>query len=253
MTYHILNGDSLAASFPGANIPGEIVVVREGLIEGDVAGGSLHEFWGARANFLGVTLDEYQRKVGSEIEKMLNAPDNSEFNLWFEYDLFCQVNMWFVISVIHNLSIRSTVYAAYASHVKKGDDHFWTGFGQATAVDLNLCHSRRRLLADADIELGDSLWRVYKAGNMGKLQKLSRAKSDAFPFIREVITAHIERFPKRGEKGRPERVLEDILKNKSTDFHEVCREFWKRESIYGFGDLQLRTLFDKVTGNPGMH
>ena len=30
------------------------------------------------------------------------------------------------------------------------------------------------------------------------------------------------------------------------DFGKVFREFWNRESIYGFGDTQLRLLYDKV-------
>jgi len=60
------------------------------------------------------------------------------------------------------------------------------------------------------------------------------------------IKEHVDRFPKDGTKGRPERVLEDITQNISTDFHEVCKEFWNRESIYGFGDTQLKELYDKV-------
>ena len=36
MVYNILNGDSLAYSFPDAKIEGEIIVVREGLIDGEL-------------------------------------------------------------------------------------------------------------------------------------------------------------------------------------------------------------------------
>ncbi|KIC94507.1 hypothetical protein, partial [Flavihumibacter solisilvae] len=58
--------------------------------------------------------------------------------------------------------------------------------------------------------------------------------------------AHVDRFPKDGTKGRPEKVIEDIITHISTDFTEVFKEFWSRESIYGFGDSQLKSLYDKV-------
>jgi len=56
----------------------------------------------------------------------------------------------------------------------------------------------------------------------------------------------VDRFPKDGTTGRPEKVIEDITKNISTDFHKVFEEFWNRESVYGFGDVQLKSLYDKV-------
>jgi hypothetical protein len=106
MIYNILNGDSLAHSFPDAKIEGDIIVVREALMDGDLSGDSLNDFWRSRAKYHGSIEAEYHNGVAKEFEKIINAPDNTEFNLWFEYDLFCQVNMWFVISIINSLSIR---------------------------------------------------------------------------------------------------------------------------------------------------
>src|SRR5690349_5300808 len=117
--YHILNGDSLAYSFADSKIEGNIIVAREALIDGELSGNSLQDFWNARANYLGLTEAEYRDRVAGEFEKIMNAPDDSEFNLWFEYDLFCQVNMWFVIWMIDKLSITKTVYAVYTSHLDK--------------------------------------------------------------------------------------------------------------------------------------
>ena len=111
MVYNILNGDSLAYSFPDTNIEGDIIVVREGLIDGDLSGDNLRDFWQSRTRYMRVTETEYNNSIVKEFEKIMNAPDNSEFNLWFEYDLFCQVNMWFVISIINSLSIKKKVFA----------------------------------------------------------------------------------------------------------------------------------------------
>jgi hypothetical protein len=246
VVYNILNGDSLAFSFPETNIEGEMIVVREGLIEGDLSGDSLDDFWRSRAKYIGVTEDEYHIKIVKEFEKIMNAPGNSEFNLWFEYDLFCQVNMWFVISILSGLTIRKKVSAVCTSYLDRTSKHFWNGFGPAKSNDLVSCFNQRILLNDDDLQLGKDLWTAYKSDNPQELARLAKTRSSAFPYLLEVVKAHLDRFPKDGTKGRPERVIEEITNNISPDFQKVCEEFWKRESIYGFGDVQLKHLYDRV-------
>ncbi|HSF45461.1 MAG TPA: hypothetical protein VLA58_05600 [Chitinophagaceae bacterium] len=246
MIYHILNGDSLAYSFSDAKIEGEIIVVREGLIEGDLTGNDLNGFWHSRAKIMGLDDTEYHNKVASEFERMLKAPDESEFNLWFEYDLFCQVNMWFVISIINGMSINRKVYAVYTSYLDRSNKHFWNGFGPANSVQLQECFTNRILLDHDHLQLGHELWTSYKSNQFEELIRLAGNESFAYPYLDEVVQAHIDRFPPDGADGRPEKVIEDIVKNVSTDFHRVLEEFWNRESIYGFGDTQLKHLYDKV-------
>src|SRR5687768_15389778 len=140
MVYNILNGDSLAYSFPDAKIEGEIIVVREALIDGDLSGDTLHEFWPSRALYMKITEAEYNNSVVKEFENLMNAPANSEFNLWFEYDLFCQVNMWFVISIINSLSIEKKVFAVFTSYLNETSKQFWNGFGPAKPDELKVCY-----------------------------------------------------------------------------------------------------------------
>ena len=246
MIYHILNGDSLAYSFPEARIEGNIIVMREALIDGDLSGNDLQDFWLSRAKFLGVTEAEYRDKVISEFDKITNAQDDSPFYLWFEYDLFCQVNLWFVISILNSLPVKKRVYAVYTSHLDKNDKLFWNGFGSANSSQLQACYSDKILLSDADLQFGQNLWIAYKNGNLEEMARLAEEQSSAFPYLQEVVKAHIERFPTDGTNGRPEKVIKDIIRNISTDFGEVFKAFWKRESIYGFGDTQLKHLYDKV-------
>lgn len=246
MVYHILNGDSLADTFPDTGIEGDPVVVREALIDGDLSGGNLQDFWRSRAKYIGLTESEYHSRVAKEFEKILNAPTDSEFNLWFEYDLFCQVNMWFVISLINSLRIRKKVFAVYTSYLDKASKHFWNGFGPANADELRICYADRISLSEADVHLGQDLWEAYKDGDLATLTNLSRNQSLAFPYLKEVVDAHVDRFSKGGTRGRPERIIEDIIQNISTDFNDVFKEFWRRESIYGFGDTQIRSLYDRV-------
>ena len=57
MVYNILNGDSLAYSFPDAKI------------EGELSGDNLHDFWQSRAEYMRITETEYNNSVVKEFEK----------------------------------------------------------------------------------------------------------------------------------------------------------------------------------------
>jgi hypothetical protein len=223
MIYNILNGDSLAHSFPDAKIEGDIIVVREALMDGDLSCDNFNDFWRSRAKYHGSTEAEYYSGVAKEFEKIINAPNNTEFNVWFEYDLFCQVNMWFVISIVNSLSIKKKVYAVYTSYLERNDKQFWNGFGQATSSELKICFAGRIPLNDNDLQFGQDLLAAYKRDDLEELIRLAENQSPAFLYLQEVVKAHVERFPKDGTEERPERVLEEITKNISTDFHWVFK------------------------------
>lgn len=251
MVNHILNGDSLIRRFLSTGLAGNMIVTRECLIDGDLKGNTLPEFYAARAKYIETTYHEseesYYERVVSEYEKIMTAPNHSEFNLWFGYDLFCRANMWFIISLLYDLQIKKEVFVVYPSYLK--DDNIWKDFGGATPEDLIACFNKRIRFNDADLVFGENLWVAFKNGDLKNLEKLSKQQSDCFPYLQEVGMAHIERFPKNGKKGRPEKAIEEIIDGTTTDFPSVFSEFSVKEGIYGFGDLQVKQIFDKVMNN----
>ncbi len=241
MIYHILNGDALVERFQLTGLSGETVIMRECLIEGNLEGKTLTDFFKTRAKFISRNYSgDYDAVVG-EMNKILNAHNPSEFNLWFGYDLFCQVNLWFLLSVIKNLPINKNVFIVYPSHLAK--DHIWEDFGSATKDDLVACYSHRIRLLDDDLMLAEKLWNSYKECDLKELQWLSQNKCGSFPYLQEVIIAHIQRFD---VVSRPEKVIKEIASELSPDFITVFKEFGRREGIYGFGDSQLRNIYDKI-------
>ena len=251
MTYHILNGDAIKAAFTATDLSDEVIVMRECLVEGNLTGDNPTAFYKTRAAYIAKTYDtdrqDYYSKVVTELEKLHTAPDNAEFNLWFGYDLFCRANMWYLLSLLYHLPIKKQVFVIYPSYLQ-GDD-IWKEFGPATSQDMVACFGNRIRLNGADLQFGDKLWTAFKNGNLAALEQLSGQHPHAFPYLEEVCKAHIDRFPKGGEKGRPERVVAELVEGGTTDFPSVYRAFFKREGIYGFGDSQVKQLYDKVIHN----
>lgn len=245
-TYHILNGDCLAEQLKQTKINQNFIVCRECLIDGDLIADNISDFWTIRAKFIAdtynISTEEYFSKTVSEFEKLNNLPDNSEIYLWFENDLFCQTNMWFIISILAN---NPTLKIFRVFPIIESSTDIWKGFGIANAEKLEKAHYSKIRFTPKDIELGKKLWASYQNGDLNRLKELSKSESDCFEYLEEVCQAQIDRFPADKTLGRPDRVVKDMIERNSSEFQIVFSEFSKREGIYGFGNMQLKIIYDR--------
>lgn len=246
-TYHILNGDCLADQLKQTKINQDLIVCRECFVDGDLYADNIADFWTIRAKFIAdiynVSTKEYFNRTVKEFEKIQTLPNNSEVCLWFENDLFCQTNMWFVISLFTDQPTIK-LYRIFPTVSNISDN--WKGFGISNAEMLEQSYSSKVLFKPQDIELGNKLWTAYKINDFKKLKELSKVQSNCFQYLEEVCQAHIDRFPKDDTLGRPEKVVKEIIETKSTNFQDVFSEFSIRQGIYGFGDLQLKNIYDRL-------
>lgn len=236
MRAHILNGDALASKF---HLSGDIIVCREAFINGPVSSTG-DEFWNERARYIANTYDIeehiYYADAKSEFEKLLTI-NAEELNLWFENDLFCQANMWFLLHFLKDHKIEIPLFRVMPL---PNMSNIWTGFGRMEAHDLENCFNRRVQIKKEDIQLGVMLWDAFAGNQFDTLKQLSENTTPAYPYLREVCEAHIQRFPIYN--GRPQNRLREILKGGFTDFNYIFKEFSKTEGIYGFGDLQVKEI-----------
>ncbi|MEP1034356.1 DUF1835 domain-containing protein [Ekhidna sp.] len=235
---HILNGDALQERFPKDLIPGEVRVARECLVDGPVNANTLDELLKLRAEFMRVTYGESYNKAVSEIHA-INAITDGEITLWFEEDLFCQVNLWFICSLLYRKGVK--IFLAIPK------DSLQYGFGGLSQEQLVSTYNNRQKLTEVNVNQFALLWFAYRRNHIERLLKLGVQMHSDFPFVMAAIAAHFDRLPNGQKPGLPEQIIRDIIKEKSTqDFGVVFREFGERAPIYGFGDLQIKRIFDKV-------
>ena len=241
-TYHILNGDALKDQFP-TDLIGDVIVMKECLVDGPVHGDSLDSFFKIRANFInetfGDTEGKYKNEVIPQISKIANL-DGGEINLWFEDDLFCQVNFWFVCSLLYSKKVQVNLVRPEGSSLQYG-------FGGLNQKGLISAFKQKRTLTPVNVNQFALLWFNYRKNGIERLLKLSVQIHEEYPFVKEAVNAHVERFSLDGTIGRPEQTILDIIQEKSTtDFGVIFREFCQRVPIYGYGDLQVKRLHEKV-------
>lgn len=225
--FHILNGDCLAEKFP-KNLEGEIIIWREALIDGPV---SEDDFFENRKKFITDNYDSesnYDELVVKEFKKMQNISENSAIFFWFEDDLFCQINFWFLIS---KLNLNNTkIFRVFPKDKEKG-------FAETNENGLlEMFHSAKEI-TDTERKLISNLWNDFQQNNLFK-----ETSSEIVRNLEELITANENLF-----NGTLENQIKDIQKNAET-FEEVFKIFNQKYPVYGFGDLQLKRLMNQFFG-----
>ena len=238
MIYHVLPGDSLVDKFEKSGIAGEVIVFREALITGPVDAASRNDLWNERAAFVLSEYGEdeiaYHETVADEVEKLASIGEDDEVNLWFEYELFCSVNLWFCLSILAETD--ADVYRVEPSELT--EEQRWKGFGQSSADDLIQNFEYRNHLNPADIALGHELWKAYRDQDLDSLLRLSRTPNKNFPNLAEVCDAATR------QDEMPKQILSEIAAEGITEFDQIFSEFQKRAGVYGFGDLQVQRLLE---------
>ncbi len=193
--YHVLNGDCLAEQLKQTTVDPNFIVCRECLIEGSVYASNMTDFWNTRTKFITNTYKiletEYFNKTVNEIAKLNHIPDYSEVCLWFENDLFCQVNMWFTIAILSKYPTLK-IWRVFPVIENKADR--WKGFGIANAEKLVQAYNAKIQFMPEDIELGENLWKSYQNSDFIRLKGLSKQQTNCFEYLEEVCKAHIDSF-----------------------------------------------------------
>lgn len=241
--YHILNGDGLKNQLQKLNV--EKIILRECLVEGNPQGSTLGEVFTSRASFFeknyAVGVEEFQQEIVNEISKITAIESGSKVYLWFENDLFCQVNLWFATHILHELKKEISLFLV--SPIKDS----WMGFGMLSYDELIRSLENKKELSQQDQIHLTQLWKAYQSSDWGQLRSNAKDLSLTIDHIEEVVEAHIERFPTDKKYGRPEESLRKIIKELGDpSFPKVFKAFCEKEGIYGFGDLQVKRIMDNM-------
>jgi len=169
MKLHILNGDCLQDILQAENA----IIVREMFVEGPIISDSFDALLRARSTYLektySIPFDEYQRKFVSEFEKIKYIPNHTEVFLWFDYDLFCFVNLLFILQILNK---NKTLKLSLVRPLRKGKFKIWQGFGNHTTSDLMLAFSQKTPLKKRDLDELLHIWNMLGKRSIIKYHRL---------------------------------------------------------------------------------
>lgn len=252
-TLHITNGDALTQLLQRSDFKGEIVTWREMLCEGrtttDVGSES---FWKQRFEFLNsryrVTKKKFIDLTLKEYRNLCNYKQQQEIVLWFEDDLFCQVNMLAVMSWL--LKHRKGADIFLVKLQKKDRRGQFIPLSQLQPADLEKSYRKRTSLDPDDLEYADYIWQLYCEKNPLLLQKAIANPNEAFPHLSNAIKAHYQRFPsvKNGLNRQENKMLQLAHTANPADTDALVAAMLKEQDNYGYGDLQYQRMAKRLSG-----
>ena len=245
---HITNGDSLTDYLKEIDITDDIITWREMLCEGPtIPAIASDSFFEIRASFLkesyNINTKDYDFK--NELQRLDAIDDIEEINLWFEYDLFCHINMLGAINYLHQKEINKPLYLICSGRIK-GEKQL-KGLAELTPEQLRLHYEQKIRLTEDDIKLAIALWRTY-CGKDHNILKPYIVKSSNFKYLSNCLKAHLVRFPnqKTGLSRIEENILNLINEKQIKSKHHLLGYILNYQGYYGFGDIQLSRIIDKL-------
>lgn len=245
---HLLNGDATAAVFSGAGLPGDVAVWRDILMEGPVATGPITPAaMPGRVAYLAERLaiaPEQYRRVSDEEEAVLaRAARHDELVLWFEHDLFCTVNLWFVLARLADGPPPRVSLVVPATEER---------LGAMAAADLGALFRARRALDEEAIAAGRAAWLAYAGADPRAVERLLHADA-ALPFVAGAARCHLGRFPSVGDGLNDlERAVLRALDEGPLAFAPLFARVGADPAVrpLGLGDVQLAGLLRELQAGP---
>jgi hypothetical protein len=226
---HIHNGESSAVTLSQSVVPGEQFAFRDALISGPTPAGLGSEDWRRmRAQFLseayGVDVRESERDLLRQVTTLASFPDHEEVVLWFEHDLFCQVNLIYLLDWFAQRDLGKTKVSLICIGEFPGKENF-RGLGELNVEQLASLFESRHEITPGELQLGKSAWGAYCSADPTAIERVLRQDTSALPFLRGALLAHLARFPSfRNGLGRIEQRGLELIRAGLNEFGRLFSE-----------------------------
>lgn len=246
---HITNGNALTDYLRELDFDEEILTWQEMLCEGPtIPAINSRAFLRLRIEFVKTFYDieVNTKEILTELSKLDKTDTYSEIHLWFEYDLFCHINLLGIINLLHQREIDKPLYLVCSGRVE-GEKRL-KGLSELSPEQLKSHHKNRVQLTSEDIDLAIALWRTY-CGKDHNILKPYIVTNSNFKYMTNCLKAHLKRFPhqKSGLSVLEDNILRLVRDNDIKSRHHLLGYSLNYQGYYGFGDLQHKRMIDKLS------
>lgn len=240
---HITNGDNFTERLNTLNLKGDVITWREMLCEGKtLTNVGSESFWKTRYEFLHknykVSKSWFIEKTLKEYRSLCNHKQQDEIVLWFEYDLFCQVNMLAVISWL--VANRKYAQISLVCSGKEDESDKMYTLNELTDEQLLGLYENKKVLSQDDTEYADYVWQLYCSNNPMRLENLTDFNDYQFDYLGDAIKSHLQRFPSitNGLNSMENTILNLTVDKKPSSRKDLLNAVLQNSDNLGFTDTQ---------------
>lgn len=244
---HVTNGDSVLYTWKKAGLLGTHLAWRDMLHEGPVPPGlTLEEMSRVRADYLAKRGYGNPIKIHRDFEKrdatMRRYADFDEIVLWFEHDLYDQLQL---LQVLH--ALREFGMGAGSVQLVQSDHYL----GMLTADEMMSLYPKRRYVTRAIEEKAARAWAAFTSATPDALVETADEKNNALPFLRDAVRRLFEEYPAEDSGvSRTQKQLLEACGQGARSKEELFRVSQTREEAAFLGDTACYAEVDALCAEP---
>jgi len=194
---HVANGTSVTGTLSAAGVPGIMSIWADPLYEGPVpAGLNDDELREVRGRYLGG--GEHAADPTNDMRRWRKVIDDhesyDELVLWFEHDLFDQLNLiqllgWIRARVPEGKAVGLICVGSFPG---RPDFH---GLGELPPKELAPLLETRRPVTAPEYALAERAWQAFREPTPEALDELRRSDTSAMPFLARALERLLQEYP----------------------------------------------------------
>ena len=248
---HVANGTCTTMIIEAAAIPGRVSIWADPLYEGPVPGGlSDAELVDVRARYLAGPEPTHVEAVNDLREWRAAIERHESYDellLWFEHDLFDQLNLIQLLTWIRDRLPADKKVSLVCIGSFPGRPRF-KGLGELTTDELAPLLDTRQRVTDAQFDLAARAWEAFRAPTPEALNALRATDTTALPFLAPAIVRFLEEYPWTIDGlSRTERRLLELADHGELDLTAAFPRMHHDEDAYYVSDLSLMALAESLS------
>jgi hypothetical protein len=248
---HVANGSCTTRLLEVAGIPGLRSIWADVLYEGPVPGGLTDaELLKVRGRFLAGPPETSSVDPVNDLKRWRQIIEDhagyDELILWYEHDLFDQLNLIQVLSWIRNRVPASKVVSlvcigAYAGHPR------FKGLGELAPEEIASLLETRQPVTDAQYALARQAWEAFRDATPEPLDRLWRTDTTALPYLAPALVRFLQEYPwTRDGLSRTERRLLELSEPGSIELTRALPRMHDTEQAYYVTDGSLAEMVETL-------
>jgi hypothetical protein len=248
---HVANGHCTTELIERARLPGRTSIWADALHDGPVPDVSDDQLIKVRAEFIADGLDVTADQVAADLRRwraVIDADEKySELVLWFEHDLFDQLNLIQLLARIgRDRPVRKPV--SLISVDRYPGHPTFKGFGELQPADLAALFERRRRVSPEQYALAASAWDAFRSRSKARLESLLHDDTSALPFLAAALRRYLDEDPAdAGGLTRSERRLVEQLQRGPVEIRRAFAAMHEGETAYYITDSSFWAMVKRLS------
>jgi hypothetical protein len=242
--HHVANGTATTDIIHLAGIPGTSSIWADPLHDGPVPGGlSDEELLEVRARYLADGSEGSLEETISELRSWRAALDNTEsydeLVLWYEHDLFDQLNLVHVLGHVRRTVAGRKPVSLVCIGSFPGRPRF-KGLGELTPDEIASLFDTRQSVSEAQYALAEVAWSAFGGPDPQQVERVLAADTSALPFLAAALRRHLEEYPSafNGLSRTEHRVME-LARTGPIDVWTAFPRMHDTETAFYIADLSF--------------